>query len=179
MKQALKLILPTAVTIIAVAFGFAFINAILGMKRLSEEIRMKSDTIAILQTRIDTMRHRAPEAREVADLPELRFIQVPSILLVNRETTRTDTILVEDSTQVAIPVEQKVYTDDSTYTAWISGAAVRMDSIETYQKTQTETKIITNTITRKKRIGFVISAGGAITPKGIQPGLTFGIGWMF
>lgn len=179
MKQALKLILPTAVTIMAIFVCFGFINAIFGMRRMNEEIRMKSDTITQLQARIDTMRQRAPEAREVADLPELRFIRVPSILIVNRETARTDTIILEDSTQMAIQVEQKVYTDDSTYTAWVSGAAVRMDSIETYQKTQTETKIITNTITRKRKVGFVISAGGTITPKGIQPGLTFGIGWMF
>lgn len=179
MKTTLKLILPTAVTIAALVLGLTFINAIIGMKRMNEEIRMKSDTITQLQARIDTLRQRAPEAREVADLPELRFIQVPSILLVNRETTRTDTILVEDSTQVAIPVEQKVYTDDSTYTAWVSGAAVRMDSIETYQKTQTETKIITNTITRKKRVAFVISAGAAATPKGLQPCVAFGLGWVF
>lgn len=36
---------------------------------------------------------------------------------------------------VVVPITQKEYTDDSTYTAWVSGYDARLDSIDIYRKT--------------------------------------------
>lgn len=82
---------------------------------------------------------------------------------------KTDTLLVKDSVHgdsLTLPVVQRVYTDDSTYRAYVSGVRVgeypKMDSIAVRQRLIERT--ITNTIERKQhwRFGVGVNAGVSI-----------------
>lgn len=92
-----------------------------------------------------------------------------------------DSILVPDTNtnEPVLPVIQRKYSDDSTYTAYVSGAMIdsfpRLDSIDVYQKTVYQT--ITNTIYKKRsRWSFGIQGGygiGILSGK-IEPYIGFG-----
>ena len=62
--------------------------------------------------------------------------------------------------QIPIPIEEKTYTDDSTYTAVISGFRPNLESIEVYQKTTT----ITQTIYKRPLVSFGIGIGVGFDP---------------
>lgn len=68
--------------------------------------------------------------------------------------------------------EAKMYTDDSTYTAWISGIRPTLDSIQTYRHTQYVDRYIYRDIVhqpKSKRFGLGISAGYGIGKNGLSP----------
>ena len=86
-----------------------------------------------------------------------------------QELIKTDTLLVKDSVHgdsFTLPVVQRVYTDDSTYRAYVSGVRVgeypKMDSIAVRQRLIE--RMITNTIERKQhwRFGVGVNAGVSI-----------------
>lgn len=68
--------------------------------------------------------------------------------------------------------EAKMYTDDSTYTAWISGIRPTLDSIQTYRYTQYVDRYIYRDIVhqpKSKRFGLGISAGYGVGKNGLSP----------
>lgn len=66
--------------------------------------------------------------------------------------------------------EQRVYTDDSTYTAWVSGVVPSLDSIRTYRETRYVDRHVYHTIREKpKRWGIGLSAGYGFSDKGVVP----------
>lgn len=74
---------------------------------------------------------------------------------------------------VMLPITQQVYRD-TTYTAWVSGYAAALDSIEVYPRTL----IVRQTAlpaARPRRWSFGIQAGYGYTPKGMQPYVGIGI----
>ena len=83
-----------------------------------------------------------------------------------------------DSVQLA--VVQRTYSDDSTYTAYVSGVAVdsfpKLDSIKVTQRIIIKEHEIERTITKKRPItyGLQIGAGYGIVTK--QPDIYIGIG---
>lgn len=81
-----------------------------------------------------------------------KYITV-SKLVVDSITVRSG-----DSIPVAIPITQKTY-KDSLYEAWISGYEAKLDSINIFNKTITNTIYRTNTIYKTKRWGLGIQAG--------------------
>lgn len=81
-----------------------------------------------------------------------------------------------DSADAIIPITQKEY-QDSTYHAWISGYAVNLDSIYTY--TRHEYTTVQLPPPKPKRWHLGITAGFAITPKGLQPYIGGGITYSF
>ena len=90
--------------------------------------------------------------------------------------TKYVTITLTDSVKcdTIIPVVQKVYSDDSTYTAYVSGLKhedlPKLDSIITRQREITHT--ITQTIRvkeKRSRWSVGLQGGYGITPKGFQP----------
>mgnify|MGYP003291603674 CR=1 FL=1 len=87
----------------------------------------------------------------------------------------TDTIRLNDTLLVEVPVEQKRY-DDSLYTAWVSGYQPQLDSIALHQPTIVET--VTRTIVKpapRFSIGPSVGAGVSITgtPRlGVYAGFT-------
>ena len=69
-----------------------------------------------------------------------------------------DTIRLNDTTYIALPITQKEYKKDSSYRVLVSGYKPNLDLIEVYPKTITET--ITNTVYKKPtRFGIGFSAG--------------------
>lgn len=85
-------------------------------------------------------------------------------------TTKTD------SADVVIPITQKEY-QDSTYHVWISGYAANLDSIHTY--TRHDYTTVTLPPAKPKRWHLGITAGFAVTPKGVQPYIGGGITYSF
>ena len=89
----------------------------------------------------------------------------------------------QDSAQVEIPIERKIYQEDSLYRAVVSGYRVSLDSLLIYNTTTTVT--VTNTIlTKPVKWSFGITAGPSIlaTPSGqihAGVGITAGLTYRF
>lgn len=136
---------------------------------------IQGDTIVRVDTitRTDTIIARAPVAR---DCTLVRYItaRVP--------VTRSDTAaggqaaVREDTAEAALPITQRRYTDDSTYTAWVSGYQPRLDSICTYRRTATITREIVRPAPRG-RWSAGVQAGYGMTPRGPQPYIGLGVGF--
>lgn len=87
-----------------------------------------------------------------------------------------DTIVVVDSVEIVVPITQKEY-QDSTYHLWISGYVPNLDSIHTF--TRRDYTTITLPPSKPKRWHLGITAGLAITPKGVQPYIGGGLTYSF
>lgn len=106
---------------------------------------------------------------------------VPKLVYETRIRVRRDTLLLVDTVPgdtvhmvVEVPVTQKEYSDDSTYTAWVSGYKPNLDSINIYRKTN----FIEREITKTKRQRFVIGpqVGYGYDFAGKKFGPTVGVG---
>lgn len=137
------------------------------------ETLVRVDTI----TRTDTIIARTPAARDCA-LVRYVTVRVPVRVPVAHADTSTDgqAGTREDAAEAVLPITQARYTDDSTYTAWVSGYSPALDSIHVYPRHEVVT--ITNTVRRKpKRWDVGIHAGYGMTPKGFQPYVGVGVSW--
>lgn len=64
----------------------------------------------------------------------------------------------------------RMYTDDTTYTAWVSGVVPSLDSIRVYSRTKYVDRTVYSTIKPKpKRWGIGFSAGYGFSDKGVVP----------
>lgn len=116
---------------------------------------IKTDTVTVVKI------------KEVHDtMPQIKTEKVIKYITLKG---KTDTLFVKDSVHgdsMVLPVVQRVYTDDSTYRAYVSGVRVgeypKMDSIAVRQRLIERT--ITNTIERKQhwRFGVGVNAGVSI-----------------
>lgn len=120
------------------------------------------DTIEVV--RWDTLHDSVPDIRYEK---VTKYVPVPDSILI------TDTITNEK----VLPIVQRTYTDDSTYTAYVSGAKIdsfpRLDSIDVYRKTIERT--ITNTIYKKKHWRLGIGAVGGVSVITGKPDVTVGV----
>lgn len=130
----------------------------------NERMTMR-DTITDTTTIVvyDTITYRKPVAVDSV-VVRYRTINVHNVV--------TDTI--NDTIFVQLPITQKTYTD-STYTAWVSGYDLCLDSIQVYPRT--EYKTITNTIKVQdtKRWGIGIHGGVGVGKGGFTPYIGVGI----
>ena len=85
-------------------------------------------TDTILKIRVDTLTRYVPK-------------------YVTKRTTDTIYLQANDKNEVAIEIEQKHYSENGVYDAWISGYKPQLDSIKTYPRVEYRT--ITNNITRE------------------------------
>lgn len=85
-------------------------------------------TDTILKIRVDTLTRYVPK-------------------YVTKRTTDTIYLQANDKNEVAIKIEQKHYSENGVYDAWISGYKPQLDSIKTYPRVEYRT--ITNNITRE------------------------------
>ena len=69
-----------------------------------------------------------------------------------------ENVYLTDSGEIVVPITRKVYTDDSTYRAVISGYKASLDEIETYR----ERRVITNTVTHYKVRRWNVGVTGGI-----------------
>lgn len=109
----------------------------------------RTDTVE--KVRWDTMHDTSPEKRHER---RTRYVPVPDSVFIH------DTVTGER----VLSIVQRTYTDDSTYTAYVSGARVdsfpRLDSIITRQRTLE--RIVTRTVYMKKG-GFSVKVRPAVT----------------
>ena len=106
---------------------------------------------------------------------------VPEIKYEKVLYTRLDTLKVVDTIPgdtvnivAEIPITQKEYSDDSTYTAWVSGYRQNLDSIDVYRETVYITKEITKTKKQNIIIGPYVGYGYDFGNK--KGGVNIGIG---
>lgn len=85
-------------------------------------------TDTILKIRVDTLTKYVPK-------------------YVTKKTTDTIYLQANDKNEVAIEIEQKHYSENGVYDAWISGYKPQLDSIKTYPRVEYRT--ITNNITKE------------------------------
>lgn len=85
-------------------------------------------TDTILKIRVDTLTRYIPK-------------------YVTKKTTDTIYLKASDKNEVAIEIEQKHYSENGVYDAWISGYKTQLDSIKTYPRVEYRT--ITNNITKE------------------------------
>lgn len=83
-----------------------------------------------------------------------------------------DTITKADSIFVVVPIDRKVYSDDSTYTAVVSGYRASLDSISVYRRTVTK-----EIVTKPKRISISLQAGYGFTSKTPSPYIGLGVSY--
>jgi len=110
------------------------------------------------------------------------------VLLPHSHAVQPDTMpsepLPSERDSIVLPIIQRRYSDDSTYTAYVSGARIdsfpRLDSIIVRQRIVTNTVTITNTIRQKHRhwhFGVAATAGYGIF--GRQLDLILGAGVLY
>ena len=85
-------------------------------------------TDTILKIRVDTLTKYIPK-------------------YVTKKTTDTIYLQATDKNEVALEIEQKYYSENGVYDAWISGYKSQLDSIKTYPRVEYRT--ITNNITKE------------------------------
>lgn len=128
---------------------------------------VKSDTVIVRDTVRDTV-PKPVKSDFVGAIKERPVLLTDTIKL-------TDTLYVDSSGLINIPITRKEYTDDSTYRAVVSGYKAKLDEIDVYRKTV----YITNTVTKQKRwnIGLTGGAGYGLTTH--KPDIFVGIGISF
>lgn len=131
--------------------------------------------IVILIIALNVSLHRikvlkANEGKTIRDttiVVKLDTVKIVKPIYIKEKITDTmlvavnDTIRLNDTTYIALPITQKEYKKDSLYRVLVSGYKPNLDYIEVYPKTVTTT--ITNDIYHKNtRWGIGFSAGYGI-----------------
>jgi hypothetical protein len=91
-------------------------------------------------------------------IPEVRY---EKLVAMRHDTLRVVEKVPGDTTVVVaeVPVSQKEYSDDSTYTAWVSGYKANLDSIDVYRKTVFIDREVTKVKKQKFFVGPYVGYG--------------------
>ena len=162
--------------------AYGFCRLIVGARRRAESAvhAVRRDTLIIR----DTLRvsRPVPVREKVVRYVTVTLPPAParpdssnsnSSNLANIGKDSADVLIDDTAKMVMLPITQQVYRD-TTYTAWVSGYAAALDSIEVYPRT----RIVRQTAlpaARPRRWSFGIQAGYGYTPKGMQPYVGIGI----
>ena len=162
--------------------AYGFCRLIVGARRRAESAvhAVRRDTLIIR----DTLRvsRPVPVREKVVRYVTVTLPPAParpdssnsnSSNLANIGKDSADVLIDDTAKMVMLPITQQVYRD-TTYTAWVSGYAAALDSIEVYPRTL----IVRQTAlpaARPRRWSFGIQAGYGYTPKGMQPYVGIGI----
>lgn len=171
----------TVIAILLTALCTAALCWLWSERRGGEGIAQQPDTMRIVT--LDTVAAANPEPVDVSVI-NTKVVRLPLWInhaknKVQEDNTLTTTAdsTANDSADVVIPIEQKTYTDTSSYRAVISGAFVNLDTLEIYNRHEITT--IRHVITRNKHWGLSIQAGYGYTPGGFKPYLGFGLSYSF
>lgn len=164
MKRFIYIVIVIVVLACGLTIGYRFGD--------SGAIGVVADTIYIH----DTMVVREPVAVESKPVGVRSY----RVKLLGRIGKQNDSIGKQngkqnDSVEVELPIEQKVYSD-SLYKAWVSGFDARLDSIYIYQPTR---YITIKTTEQQSQWSWGVQGGLGITPKGIQPYIGIGATFRF
>lgn len=193
---AMVVLLLGAALIMAIGYGLWEHGTV---KRLREQIA-KSETIRVTEVRTDTIHDTIPK---IAEEKQVGTIKVPVNDILSRlkpacfaenvdikqkvaENSAYDTMQPTCIDTIELPKMQRVYSDDSTYKAWVSGYEPRLDSINVYRKTIKETVTIQMPAEKKRRtfwqrfnIGVQAGYGLGLDDKKAHPYLGGGVGFSF
>ena len=175
--------------IIAALATVAVVSLIVNQWQYIERVKMRaatSDTVTV--TKYVHVKDTAPKVSGEKAVGTLK-IPVTYILSGKQQAYSTKKEDIKQETPVAagltsndtisLPLTQKTYTDDSTYTAWVSGYLPSLDSIDVRQKVIETT--ITNTRTekvfRRWNIGIQAGYGYGFLHKGFEPYVGIGFTW--
>ena len=162
MDKFIKTLFIVLFALLFISFGF---NVYYVVKDKDAEIKEKITTVTKIDTIMDT----------VLVVKKEKAIKVIRDTLVNVEFIR-DTV---DTAKVVadIPIVQKEYSDDSTYTAWVSGYRPSLDSINIYRNNVYINKetIITKKDNKRLGIGLVIYGGFNMGSRQLDWGVGIGI----
>ena len=113
-----------------------------------------------------------PEAKKET---VVRYIKVP----IKADSANLDSIGENKQDSICLPVTQKMYTDDSTYTAYVSGYEPQLDSIFVKQKeilhTITETRPVETKKFRRWNLGLIGGYGYGFQSKQVEPFVGLGV----
>ena len=185
--------------LLALALIFAIGDA-LWQRGTVRELRWQlehRDTAKVTEVRTDTIPDTIPK---IAEEKQVGVLKVPVNDILSRLKPAYSTENVDVKQKVAensaynmmqptaidtieLPKMQRVYSDDSTYTAWVSGYEPKLDSINVYRKTIKETVMISVPIKKKRtfwqRFGIGVQAGYGLglDDKKAHPYVGCGIGF--
>lgn len=139
-----------------------FITCILTSNHYTKNPITKTEIVRDTTIVVDTI---------TVEKPIYKFSKVVDTIFIHR-----DSVIVKDSL-IYLPKEQKVYSDDSTYMAIVSGYEPNLDKIEVYPKTITitDTKIVRERYNMRWGIG--IQAGYGISNTCLSPYIGVGISY--
>ena len=147
--------------ILIIASGFA-VGLILGhrvcRKPPESQVITKVDTCVVYDT-------------IVREKPVFRYSYIHDTIRTYFTTIEHDTVLVD------VPIERKVYAEDSLYRCEISGYRPQLEYLVIYPTTTTITIHDTKTEYRNSRISFGLQAGYGISKSGLSPYLGAGISY--
>lgn len=122
------------------------------------------------ETRIDTVMINSP-------MPAFKNAQQAEKVAIEVAREKIDSVIdsnpTADTVTIALAREQHVYTDDSTYTAWISGIAPQLDSLMIMRSSVTT--LVSAPSPQRSRWNISVGAGFAITPRGATPYIGIGV----
>lgn len=78
-------------------------------------------------------------------ITKIDTLELVSPIFVEKKVVDTFFVYVNDSTNIALPIEQKKYSEPNKYELYISGVNPNLDTIRVFNKTEYRT--ITNTVT--------------------------------
>lgn len=107
----------------------------------------------------------------VRERPVYRYSYIIDTVHTYFTTVEHDSVLVE------VPIERKVYEEDSLYRCEISGYRPQLEYLVIYPTTTTITIHDTKTEYRNSRITFGLQAGYGISKSGLSPYLGAGISY--
>ncbi len=147
MKTTLYLIAILALLTTSFYFGYQY---------KGDRVITHTDTLTI--TKIDTIR-----ITQVKYIKEhiIDTIKVPII----SNSIHTDTIRINDTLYIQLPISQRLY-KGADYTAWVSGYRPKLDSIEVYQKTVTNT---INNYIKPSKWTVTAGIGVGVSRNGLEP----------
>ena len=143
---------------------------------------LKPEVVQVVTERLDTAKF-AP--KEPIEKDVIKYIRIPvadssaiESLIRDKDALLADVARLErnnDSLVLVLKREQKVYAD-SSYRAVVSGISPQLDSIEVYNKTIMETKIVTQKQFRKFDYGVQVG-NGLVCPVNSTPNFGWYVGF--
>lgn len=125
-----------------------------------------------------------PEYEEKRDtvtisVPEYIDRPVPKYITKYKTDTAWFPVIkvIKDSSFVEVPIERRVYEEDSLYRCEISGYRPQLEYLEIYPTTTTITIHDTKTEYRNSQISFGLQAGYGVSKSGLSPYIGAGISY--
>lgn len=193
---AMVVLLLGAALIMAIGYG-------LWQRGTVRELRWQlehRDTAKVTEVRTDTIPDTIPK---IAEEKQVGTIKVPvndilsrlnpaysakNVDIKQKEVENSAYNMMQPTAidTIELPKMQRVYSDDSTYKAWVSGYEPRLDSINVFRKTIKETVTIQLPAEKKKRtfwqrfnVGIQAGYGIGLDDKKAHPYLGGGVGFSF